>query len=250
MKSLVVVPTYNELHTIERVVNLALDACPELHLLIVDDASPDGTGTVADRMSAADHRVHTLHRHSKDGLGAAYRAGFSWGVRHGYDALCEMDADLSHDPRDLPRLLAALQDADVAIGSRYVPGGRVVQWPARRLLLSRMGNAYVRALTGLPVSDATAGFRAFRVAALQAVDFASVGSDGYAFQIEVALRAWRVGLRIAELPIVFTERSEGVSKMDRAIVAEALWRTAQWGVQGRRGSTDRPAPSPTAVVER
>jgi dolichol-phosphate mannosyltransferase len=235
MRALVVIPTYNELTTLERAVVRALAARADLHALIVDDASPDGTGDLADALAESDERVSVLHRPGKSGLGPAYRTGFAWGLERGYDAFCEMDADLSHDPADLPRLLGALSNADVVIGSRYVPGGRVVDWPPHRLALSSWGNRYVQLMTGLPVADATAGFRAFRREVLVALDLSTISSDGYSFQIEMALRAWRGGFRIVEVPITFTERSEGASKINRAIVAEAIWRTALWGLQGPRG---------------
>jgi len=232
--ALVVIPTYNESATIERAVTRALDATPDLDVLVVDDASPDGTGAIADRLAAADTRVQVLHRPGKGGLGPAYRAGFAWGLARDHQVLCEMDADLSHDPADLRRLIAATDGADLVIGSRYVPGGRVENWPAHRLLVSRWGNRYVHLLTGLPVTDATAGFRAFRRPVLEAVDLATVVSDGYSFQLEMALRSWRAGFRVVELPITFTERSEGASKFTRSIVVEALWRTARWGLAGPR----------------
>lgn len=234
MHALVVVPTYNESATLERAVLRALQASSDLDVLVVDDASPDGTGAIAERLAAADARVHVLHRPGKGGLGPAYRAGFAWGLARDYQVLCEMDADLSHDPADLDRLVGATGGADLAIGSRYVPGGRVVNWPAHRLLVSRWGNRYVRLLTALPVTDATAGFRAFRRPVLEALDLATVASDGYAFQLEMALRSWREGFRVVELPITFTERSEGASKFSRSIVVEALWRTTRWGLAGPR----------------
>lgn len=235
MRPLVVVPTYNEADTLPGVVERALAAEGRLELLVVDDSSPDGTGAIADEVAARTGRVHVLHRPRKGGLGGAYRAGFAWGRARSYDALVEMDADGSHDPADLPRLLHALGGADVVIGSRYVPGGGVVAWSRRRLLLSRAGNAYARVVTGLPVNDATSGFRAFRGAALDAVDPASTTSDGYAFQLETALRAWRRGFRVLEVPITFTERRAGASKMDGAVVAEAVASVARWGLTGSRG---------------
>jgi dolichol-phosphate mannosyltransferase len=245
--ALVVIPTYNELATLERAVLRSLDASPDLDVLVADDASPDGTGELADKLAGAHDRVAVLHRPAKGGLGPAYRAGFALGLERGYTAFCEMDADLSHDPADLPRLLTALANADVAIGSRYVPGGRVVDWPWHRLALSSWGNRYVHLATGLPVADATSGFRAFRRAVLEELDLTTVHSDGYSFQLEMVLRAWRAGFRIVELPITFTERSEGASKISRAIVAEAIWRTARWGLAGPR----RPAAvAPTSVVSR
>ncbi len=237
MKSLVIVPTFNEAATLQLAVNRAARALSghgSGDVLVVDDGSPDGTGVLAARLADEQPCIHVLHRTGKQGLGSAYRAGFAWGLERGYDVLCEMDADLSHDPADLPRLLDALSHADVAIGSRYVRAGRVVDWPKRRLALSRGGNAYVRLLTGVPLRDATAGFRAYRAQVLRATDVTTLESDGYAFQIEVALRAWRAGFRLVEVPIVFTERRTGASKMSHEIVSEALWRTAVWGLRGPR----------------
>lgn len=238
MRALVVVPTYNEAASLPRVVERLQAAAEtsddEIHLLIVDDNSPDGTGQIADELAARLADIHVLHRPGKGGLGPAYRAGFAWGLERDYDALCEMDADLSHDPADVPRLLMALRGADLVIGSRYVPGGGVVDWPPHRRALSRGGNRYVQVMTGMPVSDATAGFRAFRRAVLEALDLATIKSDGYSFQLEMALRTWRVGFRIVEIPITFVERTEGASKISRSIVAEALWRVLQWGAQGPR----------------
>ena len=238
MRALVVVPTYNEATNLPRVSERLLEAAAaapdEISLLIVDDNSPDGTGRIADELAAQHDNVEVLHRPGKSGLGAAYRAGFAWGLERGFEALCEMDADLSHDPADMPRLLATLRGADLVIGSRYIPGGGVVNWPSHRLALSKGGNRYVQLLTGLPVEDATSGFRAFRRAVLETLDLSTVRSDGYSFQLEMALRTWRLGFRVMEVPIVFTERTEGASKMSRAIVAEALWRVVQWGAQGPR----------------
>lgn len=238
MRALVVVPTYNEANNLPRVTQRLLDAADgapdDISLLIVDDNSPDGTGRIADDLAEQHDHVHVLHRPGKGGLGAAYRAGFAWGLERQFDALCEMDADLSHDPADMPRLLATLRGADLVIGSRYIPGGGVVNWPPHRLALSRGGNRYVQLLTALPVEDATSGFRAFRREVLETLDLPTVRSDGYSFQLEMALRTWRLGFRVMEVPIVFTERTDGASKMSRAIVAEALWRVVQWGAQGPR----------------
>lgn len=245
--TLVVIPTYNEFATLELAVKGVLTANEGIDVLVVDDASPDGTGELADRLATADPHVHVLHRPAKGGLGSAYREGFAWGLERGAQILCEMDADLSHDPADLPRLLHAARGADLVIGSRYIHSGRVVDWPAWRCALSRCGNAYVNRVTGIPVKDATAGFRAYRRAALEALDLGTVASEGYSFQLEMALRTWRLGFRILEVPITFTERREGVSKISRAIVVEALWRVLLWGLTGPR--TPRPA-HPRSVAYR
>lgn len=233
--TLVVIPTYNEAATIQEVVTRTLAADEGLDLLVVDDGSPDGTGQLAARMAADDARVSVLHRPRKTGLGSAYRAGLGWGLEQGYAFLFEMDADLSHDPADLPRLLHALRGTDVVVGSRYVPGGAVVDWSRWRLALSRAGNRYVRAATGLPLADATSGFRGFRRVVLDDMGLTTLRSEGYAFQLETALRAWRAGFRLVELPITFIERREGASNMDRRIVMEAVVRVARWGMTGRRG---------------
>ncbi|MFZ0324960.1 MAG: polyprenol monophosphomannose synthase [Actinomycetes bacterium] len=230
---LVVIPTYNEVESLPVVVAGVRAAAPEVHLLIADDNSPDGTGALADSLAAADDQVHVLHRPGKMGLGAAYIAGFGWGLERGYDVLVEMDADGSHRPEDLPRLLTALRSADLVIGSRWVPGGEVENWPRSRELLSRGGNGYTRMLLGMPVHDATAGFRAFRRSALEAIDLASVESQGYCFQVDLTRRVVKQGLHVTEVPITFVERRVGDSKMSRAIVAEALWRVTVWGVRSR-----------------
>lgn len=232
MRALVVIPTYNEAASLRRVVETIRET-GRAHVLVVDDDSPDGTGDVADWLAERDYGVHVLHRPAKAGLGAAYRAGFAWALASGYDAIGQMDADGSHDPVDVPRLLAALGNADLVIGSRYVPGGAVQNWPRRRQLLSRAGNLYAQQWTGLPVRDATAGFRMFRRRTLTAIGLDDVRSDGYSFQIELALRTHAAGFRIVEIPITFVERTDGVSKMSRAIVAEALWRVPTWAFQAR-----------------
>jgi dolichol-phosphate mannosyltransferase len=240
-RTLVVVPTYDERGTIAELVH-ALRGLPDPPaVLVVDDASPDGTGQVADALAAVDPDVEVLHRDRKAGLGPAYRAGLRWGLDRGYEVLVEMDADLSHDPLVLPRLLAATGDADLVIGSRYVPGGGVERWPARRLLLSTAGNRYVRAVTGLPVHDATSGYRAFRRPVLTAIGIDSLRSDGYAFQVETALRAWRAGFAVTEVPIRFVERREGASKLSRRVVLEAIWRVLRWAAGPRRPPTPHPA---------
>ena len=230
---LVIIPTYNERDTLPVVVARTRAAVPEADILVADDNSPDGTGDIADELAAADKHIHVLHREGKQGLGAAYLAGFRWGSAHGYDTLVEMDADGSHPPEQLPDLLRALTDADVVIGSRWVPGGQVVNWPRSRELLSRGGNTYARVILGVPVHDATAGFRAYRRSALTALSLAEVQSQGYCFQVDLTRRAAAAGLRIVEVPITFVEREVGDSKMSRAIVAEALWRVTAWGVRDR-----------------
>lgn len=227
---LVVVPTYDERLNIERTIARLRAAVPEAHALVVDDASPDGTGEVADRLAAEDPQVHVLHRLGKQGLGAAYLAGFDWGLSRGYEVLVEMDADGSHQPEQLPRLLAALEDADLVLGSRWVPGGSVVNWPRSRELLSRGGNTYVRIALGVGLRDATGGFRAFRRATLEKLDLDGVASQGYCFQVDLARRAVERGARVVEVPIEFVERELGVSKMTGRIVREALWRVTVWGL--------------------
>jgi len=239
---LVVVPTYDERENLARTVTRLRTAVPDADVLVVDDASPDGTGAVADALAAADGQVHVLHRRAKEGLGAAYVAGFAWALSHDVDVVVEMDADGSHAPEELPRLLDALVDADLVLGSRWVPGGAVRNWPPHRLLLSRGGNAYVRLVLGLPLQDATGGFRAYRRAVLTALPLDRVHSQGYCFQVDVAWRAWRAGFRVVEVPITFTERVAGVSKMSREVVVEALWRVTWWGLSTRRVRTRRPEP--------
>jgi len=233
-RALVVVPTYDERENLPGIVERTLAATDEdVHLLVVDDDSPDGTGRLADELAAARPRVHVLHRAGKEGLGPAYLAGFAWALEHGYDAIVEMDADGSHHPEDLPRLLAQLTDHDLALGSRWVPGGEVENWPRRRLLLSRGGNWYTRVALGIDVRDATGGFRAFRADALRRIRLEDVASHGYCFQVDLVWRALQAGLRVVEVPIVFTERVHGVSKMDGAIVLESLRLVAWWGLRRR-----------------
>jgi glycosyltransferase involved in cell wall biosynthesis len=202
---------------------------------VVDDASPDGTGALAEAVAAVDPHVHVLHRTSKEGLGAAYLAGFAWGLERSYHVLVEMDADGSHQPEQLPALLAALSNADLVLGSRWVPGGSVVNWPARRRLLSQGGNTYVRRALALDLRDATGGFRAFRATTLEKLDLHGVSSHGYCFQVDLAWRTARQGFRVVEVPIEFVERARGTSKMSGAIVREALWRVTLWGAQERLG---------------
>jgi dolichol-phosphate mannosyltransferase len=230
---LVLIPTYNEAENIAPVVERVLAAVPEVSVLILDDNSPDGTGKVADAVAAADPRVQVVHRPGKQGLGQAYRAGFAWGLDRGYDVLVEMDADGSHQPEQLPSLLEALESADLVLGSRWVSGGRVVNWPRARQLLSRGGTWYARVSLGLPLFDATGGYRAFRRATLEGIDLETVHSEGYCFQVELAWRACRRGYRVVEVPITFIERTVGTSKMSRGIVVEALWRISAWGIADR-----------------
>jgi dolichol-phosphate mannosyltransferase len=230
---LVVIPTYNEAANLPTIVGRLRTAVPAADVLVVDDASPDGTGKVADELARQDTAVRVLHRSGKQGLGAAYRAGFGWGLAHDYDVLVEMDADGSHLPEQLPRLVAALHHSDLVLGSRYVVGGRVVNWPRSRELLSRGGNIYTRIALGLSLADATGGFRAFRRTTLDKLELDDVSSQGYCFQVDTAWRAARAGLRIVEVPITFVERTHGTSKMTSAIVREALWRVTVWGAQER-----------------
>ncbi|MGD8319101.1 MAG: polyprenol monophosphomannose synthase [Gemmatimonadota bacterium] len=222
---LVIVPTYNERENLPRKVPLILEQDPRLDILVVDDASPDGTGEIADAMAARDERIHVLHRSAKDGLGRAYLAGFAWGLERRYELLFEMDADISHPPDALSRFIEAAQDHDVVIGSRYV-GGRVnvLNWPMSRLFISVFGSWYARTITGMPVRDATGGFNCWHREVLEAVRLERVRSNGYAFQIELKYRAYRKGFSLHEIPILFTERDEGDSKMSKRIVREAVWR--------------------------
>jgi len=220
---LVCMPTYNERANLPLIVPSVLQQDPRIEVLVVDDNSPDGTGAVADELAAANPRVHVLHRTAKQGLGRAYLAAFGWALERGYDYVFEMDADFSHDPKFLPLFLEAIASADIVIGSRYKQGVNVINWPISRLLLSVGANQYARMVTGLPITDSTGGFKCFRRKVLEAIDFSRVRSNGYAFQIEMSFRAWRKGFRIVEIPIVFTDRVEGQSKMSRRIVREAIW---------------------------
>jgi len=232
-KILVIIPTYNESENIERIVTRTRDAVPQAHILIADDNSPDGTGKIADALAAAEDHVHVMHRLGKEGLGAAYLAGFEWGINAGYDMLVEMDADGSHQPEQLPRLLDAISDADLVLGSRWVRGGEVVNWPRSREILSRGGNLWTRIALGIPLKDATGGYRVFRRQALLGLGLDNVSSAGYCFQVDLAWRALKAGYRVVEVPITFIEREYGDSKMNKSIVAEALVRTTAWGVAYR-----------------
>jgi dolichol-phosphate mannosyltransferase len=222
---LVIVPTYNEKDNLPRKVPVILEQDGRLDVLVVDDASPDGTGDLAEEMAAAGPRIHVLHREAKDGLGSAYLAGFAWGLERGYDLLFEMDADISHPPDALPRFIEAARDHDVVVGSRYVDGRvTVVNWPMIRLLVSYFGSWYARTITRMPVRDATGGFNCWHRKVLEEVGLERVRSNGYAFQIELKFRAWRRGFTLREIPILFTERDSGESKMSKRIVREAVWR--------------------------
>ncbi len=219
-----IVPTFNERANIERLIEGVLSQDERIEILVVDDASPDGTGAIVDAFRARDARVHVLHRPSKLGLGTAYLDGFAWALERDYAVLFEMDADFSHDPGHLPTFLEAVRDADVVIGSRYRNGKvTVINWPISRLILSYGANIYARAVTGLPLFDATGGFKCFRREVLEAVDLSRVRSNGYAFQIEMSFRAWKNGFRVREIPIVFHDRTEGESKMSGSIIREAIW---------------------------
>ncbi|UOZ04405.1 polyprenol monophosphomannose synthase [Amycolatopsis sp. WQ 127309] len=230
---LVVIPTYNERENLGPILDRLHKALPDVDVLVVDDGSPDGTGELADERAAANERVHVLHRTEKSGLGAAYIAGFRWGLAREYNTIVEMDADGSHAPEDLPRLLDAVGDADLAIGSRYVPGGSVVNWPVNRQILSRGANVYSQLALGMRVRDITAGFRAYRRPVLEKLALDEVNSHGYCFQIDLTLRTADAGFDIVEVPITFTEREIGESKMSGSIIREAFLRVATWGVQRR-----------------
>jgi len=235
-RALVVVPTYNEAVNLPSIVPQILAQDPRLDVLIVDDNSPDGTGELADQMAAADVRVHVLHRPGKGGLGKAYLAGFRWALERDYELVFEMDADFSHDPKFLADFLRAAEQADLVIGSRYKTGVNVINWPISRLLLSLGANQYARWITGMDIVDSTGGFKCFHRRVLETIDFDRVRSNGYAFQIEMSFRAWKKNFRIVEIPIVFVDRTEGTSKMSKAIVREAVWmvwRLRCWSITGR-----------------
>lgn len=232
-RTVMVIPTYNEADNLAWVVDRLRRAVPEADVLVVDDGSPDGTGAIADALAAEDPQVSVVHRTEKAGLGAAYLHGFAVALERGYDVVGEMDADGSHEPEQLPALLAALADADLVIGSRWVPGGSVVNWPLSRKALSVGGNLYARTLLGIPVRDVTAGYRVFRRATLEKIDLDSVESTGYCFQADLAWRTVQAGLRVVEVPIRFVERVRGESKMDRAVATESLRRITAWGLRER-----------------
>ena len=222
-KSLIIIPTFNEAENIPRLIPAVLGQAPNVDVLIVDDNSPDGTAGLVRDMMSADSRIHLLERPGKMGLGTAYVKGFRFAIEHGYDYVFEMDADFSHSPKEIPNFLKKIQECDLVLGSRYIHGVRVLNWPMRRLLLSYSANVYTQILTGLPVRDATGGFKCFRRAVLEAIDLDKVKSNGYAFQIEMSFKAWKKGFRISEIPIIFLDRRSGVSKMSRKIVYEAIF---------------------------
>ena len=234
-RALVVVPTYNEAMNLPVIVPQILAQDPRIDVLVVDDNSPDGTGRIADDMAAADPRIHVLHRPGKSGLGKAYIAGFRWALERDYEFVFEMDADFSHDPKFLGIFLEAAKDADLVIGSRYKSGVNVINWPISRLLLSLGANQYARWVTGLPITDSTGGFKCFRRRVLEAIDLDRVRSNGYSFQIEMSFRAWKKGFRLVEIPIVFTDRVEGQSKMNKRIVREAIWMVWWLRLRGMAG---------------
>ncbi|MBI5161656.1 MAG: polyprenol monophosphomannose synthase [Micrococcales bacterium] len=232
MRTLVCIPTYNERENLREIVARTLVAAPSVEVLVIDDDSPDGTGAIADELALAESRVHVLHRTAKAGLGAAYIAAFSWGLRHHFEVLVEMDADGSHRPEQLPLLLAAVEGADLAIGSRWVPGGAVEGWPLARRTISRAGSLWARMALGIPQRDATSGFRAYRADAIRIIGPEGIESEGYSFQIEMLWNAVREGLRIVEVPITFSDRTLGRSKMSLRIVVEAMLRVTAWGAAG------------------
>lgn len=220
--TLIIIPTYNECENVRAIARAVLAAADDADILFVDDSSPDGTGAIADEMASADARVKVLHRAEKNGLGRAYIAGFKWALKHQYEFIFEMDADFSHNPADIPRLRAAAQDAGLVLGSRYLGGIRVINWPLQRLILSRGAGIYVKWITGMPFTDPTGGFKCFRRCVLEAIPLDRIESNGYSFQVEMTHTAWRIGCRIVEVPIVFEERRNGCSKMSKKIIFEAL----------------------------
>lgn len=223
-RTLIIIPTYNEKENIGEIIPVILEKDPSIEVLIVDDNSPDGTGKIADEMAKENSRIKVLHREKKAGLGTAYKTGFKYALENGYDHIFEMDADFSHDPKYIPLFLEAIKKADLVLGSRYISGVNVINWPMSRLLLSYYANVYTRWVTGLPVRDATGGFKCFRREVLEGIDLDRVQSEGYSFQIEMSFRAWKRGFKIKEVPIVFEDRRVGQSKMSKKIVREAIWR--------------------------
>jgi dolichol-phosphate mannosyltransferase len=223
VRSLVIIPTFNEADNITRLLPAVLSQAPHLDVLIVDDNSPDGTAGLVRDMMSANSRIHLIERPGKMGLGTAYVLGFKFAIEHGYDYVFEMDADFSHSPKEIPNFLKKIQEYDLVLGSRYIHGVRVLNWPMRRLLLSFSANVYTQIITGLPIRDATGGFKCFRREVLEAIELDKVKSNGYAFQIEMSFKAWKKGFRLTEIPIIFLDRRSGVSKMSRKIVYEAIF---------------------------
>jgi len=222
-KSLIIVPTYDEIENLGSIVPRVLEQGANIEVLVVDDNSPDGTGQLADKLASDEPRIHVLHREKKEGLGRAYLAGFKWALEHDHDYIFEMDADFSHDPKFIPEFLRAIEDVDLVIGSRYKDGVNVINWPMSRLLLSKGANLYSHIATGLPLTDSTGGFKCFRRRVLETLNLDAVHSNGYAFQIELSFRAWKKGFKLVEIPIVFVDRVEGTSKLNKGIVREAIW---------------------------
>lgn len=222
-KVLIIIPTYNEQENVRAIAAAVFQACPDLHILFVDDNSPDGTGNIVNEMARADSRIHTLHQEDKRGLGRAYLSGFQWALERDYTHIFEMDADFSHNPAEIPEFLAAARNADLVLGSRYLDGIRIINWPLSRLILSQGAGTYVRLVTGMPFSDPTGGYKCFRREVLKAIDLERIKSNGYSFQIEMTYMAWKLGFRILEVPIIFEDRRSGHSKMNTAIIREALW---------------------------
>lgn len=241
MKTLTIIPTYNEIDALPRTLERLRAAVPDSDVLIVDDSSPDGTGDLAEELRERDSQIHVLHRTEKTGLGGAYVAGFQWGLERDYDAFVELDADGSHQPEQLPGLLAALDQADLVIGSRWTPGGSVVNWPLHRELISRCGSFYSRTMLGLKVRDITAGFRVFRRSTLERIPLESIESVGYGFQVDMTFRVARLGMTIREVPITFVERTLGESKMSSGIVLEAVANVTRWGLDARAETLRRKA---------
>ena len=230
---LVIIPTFNELESLPVIIGRVRASVPEAFILVADDNSPDGTGKLADKLATEDDHIKVMHRLGKEGLGAAYLAGFAWALEHGYDVIVEMDADGSHQPEQLPRLLDQLRTADLVLGSRWVAGGGTVNWPKSRQFLSKGGSLYTRVMLGVPLRDVTGGYRAFRADTLRKLDLHEVASQGYCFQVDLAWRAVQRGLVVKEVPITFVERVAGSSKMSQKIVVEALWRVTVWGVDDK-----------------
>jgi len=248
VKPLVVVPTYNESMNIDAMLRAIRRHAPQAAILVVDDGSPDGTADLAEAVEVELGSIHVLRRHEKAGLGSAYRAGFEWGMREGFDAFVEIDADFSHDPSALPEMFAAADaGADVVIGSRYVPGGQIPEWSWYRKLLSRSGNRYASMMLRLKVADATAGYRVYRGSLLERIDYSTVRADGYGFQIEMTYRSRLAGAAITEVPISFVDRERGQSKMSSSIIVEALWLVTVWGLERTLGRAWRPAPVASGI---